>query len=75
MGNRRGIFYTAHKAAYSVSVGVRVRFDIWVRCVSKGQYKAIQGSIDGFIFTTAYALVTGGVFFMRRIKPLIACIC
>ena len=45
---------------------------ILVRRVSKGQYKAKQGSIDGFIFATAYALVTGGVFSIQRIKPPIA---
>ena len=49
-----------------------VWFDIWVRCVPKGQYKAIQGSIDGFGIAAAYAWVTSGIFVMRRMKPPIA---
>jgi hypothetical protein len=70
---RRGIFCMAHKAAYSVSVGVlSMVWCLWVRCVPKGQYKAIQGNIDGFRITAAYAWVTGRVFSIWHIKPPIA---
>jgi hypothetical protein len=37
--------------AYLLAFGGPV--DIWVRRIPKGQYKAIQGSIDGFRITAA----------------------